>query len=130
MKTWNQGNEIPKAVTMTRHLGMPVYTLNYGLEAVDGDNDTQKYRWSSASLPAGHQDYASAVSALINNEYDANEMQAIINNYLLEPEDAESLAEFRKMQEFRAYAKRIARAFVDGSIGTETDLRLEEPNNA
>lgn len=128
MKTWNQGNEIPKAVVVFRHLGMPVYTLNYHLEEVDGDDDNNKYRWASASLPAGCDDYASAVSALINNEYDANEMQAIINNYLLEPEDAESLAEFRKMQEFRAYAKGIARAFVDGTITIDTDLTLPAPN--
>ncbi len=127
MKTWNQGNEIPKAVVVLRHLGMPVYTLNYHLEMVNGDKNN-KYRWASASLPAGCNDYRSAVSALINNEYDANEMQAIINNYLLEPEDPEVLAEFHKMQEFRAYAKSIAHAFVDGTITADTDLTLATPN--
>lgn len=128
MKQLNYGNEIPKAVEMSRFLGMPVYTINYGLQLVEDPDENNRYCWGSASLPAGCDDYASAVSALINNEYDANEMQAIINNYLLEPEDAEALAEFHKMQEFRAYAKSIARAFVGGTITTDTDLTLPAPN--
>ena len=49
------------------------------------------------------------VSAIINDKYNNNDMQAIINNHLLEPEDEEHEAQYQAMQEWRKHAKEIAK---------------------
>ena len=111
MKTLNNGNEAPKAVTITRHLGVPVLTLNYNLKETENG-----FEWDSVTLQPGVQDYASIVAAIVNNEYGPDAMQAIINNYLLEPDDPEIIEEWNTMQAFRAYAKQIARDFIAGNL--------------
>ena len=128
MKQLNYGNEIPKAVEMSRFLGMPVYTINYGLQLVEDPDENNRYCWGSASLPAGCNDYDSAFNALMNTEYDANDTMLILRNHLLEPKNAEALAAVKKMREFYNYAKQIAKAFADGDITTDTDLTLPAPN--
>lgn len=56
----------------------------------------------------GEWDYASIVAALVNARYDRDAMDAIVNNYLADPEDAEHAAEMAAMQAWRAEAKAIA----------------------
>lgn len=102
---------------------MPVYTINYGLE--ETDNENQQFRWGSTTLPPGQQTYAKMVSCLINSEYNSDEMQAIINNYVLDPEDEEIKSEWEQMQAFRAKAKSIAHDIQDGVITEETVLSLD-----
>jgi hypothetical protein len=116
MKTWNYGNEAPKAVTFTKHLGVSVLTINYNLQENDNDGDDNRLRWDSVTLKPGIRDYASIVSAIVNNEYDNDAMQAIINNYMLEPDDQEVKFEWETMQAFRAYAKVVARKYVNGEL--------------
>lgn len=57
-------------------------------------------------------DYASIVSAIINDHYSNDRMQAIINNHLLEAND-EHEEEFREMQAWRAHAKEIGHLICD-----------------
>lgn len=40
-------------------------------------------------------------------------MQAIINNYLLDPTNPDTLAEFNEMQDFRKKAKSIAKEILN-----------------
>ncbi len=115
MKTWNYGNEAPKAVVITRHLGVPVLTINYNFQENEGD-ESNRFRWDSVTLRPGIQDYASIVSAIVNNEYDNDAMQAIINNYMMEPDDQEIKSEWETMQVFRSYAKVVARKYVNGEL--------------
>lgn len=136
MKTWNYSDELPKAITTTKHLGCRVITLNYGAMENDeagSENVNQRYKYGSVRLAPGVSDYRSIVAALVNNEFDSDEMQAIINNYLLDGDDPEAVAEFNQMQAFRAFAKRIAREFVNGNITEETVVSMwdevNQPNN-
>lgn len=68
-----------------------------------------KYCYSQVKLQLGKLNYSSIVDAIISDKYPNDKMQAIINNYLLDPTDAESLAEFNEMQKYRQYAKQFAR---------------------
>lgn len=56
--------------------------------------------------------YSSIVSAIINDRYSNDQMQAIINNHLLEAND-EHEAEFSAMQAWRAHAKEVGHLVCD-----------------
>jgi hypothetical protein len=62
-------------------------------------------------LGPGRFTYESIVSAIINQKYSSDEMQAIINNYLLD-NDAYK-AEFDEMQNYRKKAKEIAKNLIE-----------------
>jgi len=125
MRNWIYGDQAPKVLEMKRHLGMPVYSINYGMEEVTEEGAAQKYRWANVTLPAGDSTYPTMVSCLINDAYNNDEMQAIINNYILDPKDKDTLAQWNEMQKFRAYAKDLAKRFRDGLITEDTDLAIE-----
>lgn len=57
--------------------------------------------------------YEQITSAIIDAQYPSDQMQAIINNHLLESDNAEHEAEFAAMQEWRANAKTIAKQVME-----------------
>lgn len=61
--------------------------------------------------------YDRVVSAIINEAYSQDEMQAIINNHILADEDTDHETEFNEMQQWRKHAKEIARLVVYGEDG-------------
>lgn len=74
-----------------------------------------EWRAVEITMPVGVIDYGSIVSAIIDSHYTNDQMQAIVNNHLIgEHEDA-----FDEMQEYRAYAKRMARQIVEEINGGE-----------
>jgi hypothetical protein len=67
------------------------------------------WSWDEIHIPDGHFEYASIVDALIQHKYPIDKMQAVINNYLLDPNEAYTIDEFNKMQAWRKEAKEIAK---------------------
>lgn len=67
------------------------------------------YEWENYSIPLGSFTYEGIVDSLIQYKYPIDKMQAVINNYLLDPEDAYAIDEFNKMQAWRKEAKEIAK---------------------
>lgn len=57
--------------------------------------------------------YNGIVDALVSYKYPTDKMQAIINNYLLEPEDETVLSEFMTMQSWRSESKKIAKEILE-----------------
>ena len=57
--------------------------------------------------------YEQVTSAIIDAAYPSDQMQAIINNHLLESGNAEHEAEFTAMQQWRADAKTIAKQVME-----------------
>ena len=53
-------------------------------------------------------DRSRVINTIVTAEYPEDRMDAVINNYLLDPEDVERKAEFQEMQAWRAHAKEIA----------------------
>lgn len=57
--------------------------------------------------------YNGLVNKIISYKYPNDKMQAIINNYLLEPEDETALSEFMVMQSWRSESKTIAKEILE-----------------
>lgn len=111
---YNHADCMPQFISCSRHLGQKVYTINFHIEELGEDErqDGQRFRYHTVTLPIGQYDRATVISTLIRQKYRDDEMQAIINNYLLDPDDEEVVAEFNEMQEYRRFAKTLADEFL------------------
>jgi hypothetical protein len=97
--------ERPNLVEQIIYYGQKNRTINYEVEElVEGG-----YEFNSIALPPAVWDYGIIVDRLIKEHYPNGQMEAILNNYLFDPTDSEFKAKFDKMQEFRNYAKEIAK---------------------
>lgn len=70
------------------------------------------YTWREISVRFTNFNYGGLVNTLIGIKYSPDAMTAIINNYLLDPEDIEAKSEFNVMQEYRKEAKAIAHTIL------------------
>jgi hypothetical protein len=91
---------------------------NEGMELVSEEPDEyykeeHKYRYESVDLPIGKWGYSNLVDALITYKYPNDKMTAIINNYLLDPNDEEALQEFTTMQQWRKFSKNLAKSVTN-----------------
>ena len=84
------------------------YNININVKAL-GEN----YEFEQIEVPVGRFDYAGIVDALVIYKYPNDKMQAVINNYLLEPENEEYITAFNEMQAWRKEAKEIAKQALE-----------------
>ena len=84
------------------------YFVNIEVNQV-GDN----YEYEHIDIPVGKFNYSGVVDALISYKYPIDKMQAVINNYLLEPENEEYITAFNEMQAWRKEAKAIAKQALE-----------------
>lgn len=94
----------PNLVESYRELGMRRFLLNINIK-----QDGILFMWEQVAIPKGRFDYGGIVDALVSHKYPIDKMQAVINNYLLEPENEEFVTEFNNMQAWRKEAKEIAK---------------------
>lgn len=87
--------------------GQRLYDLN--LEITQEGN---MYHWEQIQLPFNKFNYSGVVDALVVFKYPNDKMQAVINNYLLDPTNQQTLDEFNQMQEWRKYAKELAKEIL------------------
>lgn len=73
----------------------------------------EMYKWEQVNVPIEKWNYSGVVDALISYKYPIDKMQATINNYLLDPNDAYAIEEFNKMQAWRKEAKEIAKQALE-----------------
>lgn len=71
------------------------------------DNNVRHLVCQQILMKSGY-DRATLINAIITDRYPNGQMEAIINNHLLDPSDQEHEAEFIAMQSFRSKAKSIA----------------------
>lgn len=112
---WIYSQEEPQRLSECRVLAMAQRTVVYNLETLSEEMEDAtgyKYRYKSITLEPGVWCYDALVDALVTAEYPSSKMQAVINNYLDTPKDAEVKAEYIAMQEWRKEAKRIAKEFL------------------
>lgn len=105
MKNTSYDIEPPKFVVQRILYGQKNRTINYEVEELEGGG----YEFYSIALPPAVWDYGVIVDLTIKEHYPNGEMEAILNNYLLDPSDEESKAKFNEMQEYRNYAKELAK---------------------
>ena len=76
---------------------------------IDVAHTIDGWEYDRVIIPAGKWNYSGVVDALVQYKYPIDKMQAVINNYLLDSNDAYSIDEFNKMQAWRKEAKDIAK---------------------
>ena len=84
--------------------GVRRYDIN-----IDVVQEGEMYKWEQVNVPIEKWNYSGVVDALVQYKYPIDKMLAVINNYLLDPEDAYAIDEFNKMQAWRKEAKEIAK---------------------
>lgn len=86
--------------------------------------DEETYELVSTSLlMRAEPTYDTLVSALIRKRYDADKMEAIINNYLADKDDS-AIIEFSEMQAYRQEVKDFCKAVFEA---LKEEEMLEEP---
>ena len=116
-KTEWRGQECPPTY-LTRNNGGQLQLIIYtDVRQETGENEQVTYVATEITMPIGIVDYGSIVSAIIDAHYSFDQMQAIVNNYLIQ----EHLDEFQEMQDYRLYAKEIARMIIE-DISKESEV--------
>ena len=64
-------------------------------------------------VPFTQDDYPMLVSAIVREEYTQDDVEAIMNNYLADPEGHK--ADFDELQAWRAKAKQVAREVIEAT---------------
>ena len=88
--------------------GVRRYNIN-----IDVVQDGEMYKWEQVNVPIEKWNYSGVVDALITYKYPIDKMQAVINNYLLDPNDEYAISEFNAMQTWRKEAKEIAKQALE-----------------
>lgn len=91
--------------------GIKHYDIN-----IDVRKEGDMYVFEQVSVPWDKFDYSGIVDALIQHKYPIDKMQAVINNYLLEPNEAYAIEEFNAMQAWRKEAKEIAKEALEYGV--------------
>ena len=80
----------------------------YNINIIDGYNEPITIQLGILKF-----NYGGIVDALISYKYPIDKMQAIINNYLLDPNDESINQEFIEMQKWRSESKQIAKEILE-----------------
>jgi hypothetical protein len=94
----------PNMVEREVILGRITFFINLNIEFQNG-----WYIYDQIKIEYDKWNYSGIVDALVQFKYPIDKMQAVINNYLLDPEDVYAVDEFDKMQAWRKEAKEIAK---------------------
>lgn len=99
---------IPNLVEREVIKGVSTYFIN-----IDIFFNGNMYEYEPIEVKYERWDYGGIIDALVTYKYTNDKMQSIINNYLLEPDNAEYIQEFNDMQAWRKEAKEIAKQALD-----------------
>ena len=126
-------SEKPSFVSVTRTPAGFHTTINYGIEQVGEEFDAKSVTIVTAGK-ISKDDYSAMVSALVNNEYPADRMDAVRNNYMANQSDMEAADAFTEMQRWRGAAKVIAREALrfamDNGLGDDEGFDALENTRA
>ena len=102
------GISIPEIVEKYVINGANCYDVNFNIV-----KEQDWYSYEQVKIPNGRFDYSGIIDAIITYKYPNDKMQSIINNYLLDPTDEETIKEFNEMQAWRKEAKEIAKQALE-----------------
>ena len=75
--------------------------------------DENGYKYTYLMVGPGKFNYEDLVDKIIGLKYSAADMFAVINNYLLDPNNDKYLTEYLEMQDHRKHAKEYAKRFFN-----------------
>lgn len=96
---------LPPKMVVTRPKGVYYVTVYIDAEPSDNGYEVEGVHLQMTDTP----DYASVINALIRYKYPQDEMEAIINNYLLDAGDEGAMQKWNEMQEWRKKVKAFAK---------------------
>lgn len=88
----------------------------HGVENITDENGVSQEQWTATDAfyrhakPLSESDYAPLVSCIIRSRYSADDIEALVQNYLSDPE--KYAAEWQQLQAFRNQAKQAARQAI------------------
>lgn len=94
----------PSLVEKEIIFGRITFFINIDIKFAEG-----MFHYDRIEISYDRFEYGGVVDSLIQFKYPIDKMQAVINNYLLDPNDAYAIDEFNKMQAWRKEAKEIAK---------------------
>ena len=104
--------ERPLALEYSRGMNGQYAIVRFNIVEVE-----EGYEYDEASITTQNnplaEDYAPLVSAIVREEYTQDDVEAIMNNYLADPEGHK--ADFDELQAWRAKAKQVAREVIDAA---------------
>ena len=109
--SWNivkEQEQLPSRFSKRIELGQQIATF-----IIFDKQDNGTYKYQTYTLKPAVLDYDSIVNAIVSKEYPNDKMQAIINNYLLDPSNEDTTKEFNDMQAFRKKAKDWAKDLLN-----------------
>lgn len=102
------------------HLDARVLTseekLEHGVVENKDENGVEQESWTATDAfyrhvkPLSEEDYAPLVATIVRSRYSADDIEALVQNYLLDKEKYES--EWQSLQLFRQQAKQAARKAI------------------
>lgn len=117
-KTEWRGKECPPPYIIRNNGGMKQVIIYSDAREESSGQEGREKSWVSTAIimPVGEFDYGALVSAIIDCHYSNDQMQAIVNNYLI----GDGQDTFDAMQEYRRQAKTLARKIIEEvSAGNE-----------
>ena len=105
------------AIEVGKMFAQPQYKISYVL---DSDSESGTNNQKTIVLPPGIPTRGIVINAIITEAYPSDKMQAVQNNYLLDPTDEDAKAEMGKMQQCRKNAKKIADEVMEQIITATT----------
>lgn len=90
-----------------------VYYLAYFNMYIEKYNNKNRILTDKVSIICDNYNASDLISAFIREKYSVSQVEAIVNNYLLDNTNEEYLKEFKDMQEWRKEAKSIAKKISD-----------------
>lgn len=86
--------------------------LNFDIQE-EKESSQGKFSYLQVELMPAQMNKPAIVNAVIRAKYEQPDMEAIQNNYMLNPADEEASADFFEMQEWRKMAKAIAKEALE-----------------
>lgn len=99
----------PKPVETIISTGMMTTVIRFDItKTKDGTYECEEVEYNHKEPITEEKDYGPIVSTLIRAHYSQDQVEAITQNYLVEPEEHKQ--EFDDLQEWRVESKRIAKS--------------------
>ena len=121
--TKGSGEKLPSIMTI-RQVDTDIVYASINLNIIPLTDGT--YTWDQLELPDfalnnihnadDETKYSVLIAHIVKAYYNDNQMTAIINNYLLDPEDESFKNDFNKMQKVRVLAKNTVKEIITNNI--------------
>lgn len=105
----------PELVSLRVYMGERLVRINHTSVPLDSPPGTTVIGYEVKYLEGTESEltYAAIVSAIVTARCPRDRMEAIVNNYLLDPTSEDAASEMAEMQRIRLEAKEIARRAID-----------------